>query len=73
MSSAKSGQEVVQRFLIGEVHDGEPQAPFVAVAAEDVVVTHSHVEEIARRDARRVLVVVFGPGGGNGDAGSTLR
>ena len=36
--AAEGGEEVVQSFLVGQVDDGEAQAPFVAVTIEEVVV-----------------------------------
>ena len=66
--AAECGEEVVQGFLVGQVHDGEAEAPLVAIAVEQVVVADGHVEEIPRGDARRILVVVFGAVGGNVNA-----
>jgi hypothetical protein len=44
-------QKVVQRDFVGHVDYGEPQAPPIAVGAEQVVVTRREVEQIARRHA----------------------
>ena len=43
----------------------KPQAPLVAVAVEEIVVADREVEQIARCDARRIVVVILGPGRGN--------
>ena len=63
--AAEGREEVIQRFLVGQVDDGEAQAPLVAVAVEEIVVADGEIEEIARCDARRILVVVFGAVGGD--------
>ena len=52
MSSAERRQEVVERDLVGEVDRGEPQAPFIAVAVEQVVVPDAGVEQVARRKVK---------------------
>ena len=39
MRSTESGQEVVQRGLIGQIDDREPRSPLVLVALKYVVVT----------------------------------
>ena len=60
--SAESGKEVVERLLVGQVDHGQAGAPLVLVAVEEIVVADGDVEQAARRDARRVVVVVFGAG-----------
>src|SRR5215470_15558652 len=57
--SAECAQEVVQRFFVRQIDHCEAQAPFVAVAMEQIVVANGQVEKIAGGDARRILVVVF--------------
>src|SRR5580704_13875512 len=71
--AAERREEVVQRFLVGQVHDREAQAPLVAVAIEQIVVADRQVEKIPRSDARRILVVVLGAVGGNVDARCAAR
>ena len=74
MRPAKSGQEVVERDLVGQVDGRKAKAPLPFFAVEQVVVTHGQVEQIARRDARRIVVVVLGAGGWNLDVfGPVLR
>ena len=65
--AAEGGEEVVERVFVGNVDGGEAQAPLVAVAVEEVVGTEGGVEEAARCDARRILVVVLGSGSGDAD------
>ena len=52
-------------YFVGQIDDRDAEAPLVAVAVEEVVVAHGDVEEIARRDARRIVIVVLGSGGGD--------
>src|SRR6202161_601953 len=71
--AAECGEEVVQSVFVGKVHDGEAEAPLVAIAVEEVVVADGQVEQVPRSDARRILVVVFGAVGGDVDAGCATR
>src|ERR1035441_174503 len=67
-------EEVIERVLVGEVHGGQVEAPLVLVAVEQVVLAQRRIEDIPRRDALRIVVVVACVGRGNGDeAGSELR
>jgi len=59
----ESGEEVIERVLVGEVDSGEPQAPLLLVAAEEVIDAKGSVEQTPRSDARRIVVVVLGVGG----------
>ena len=63
--AAEGGEEVVERVFVGEVDAGQTQAPFVFVAIEEIVLTDRGIEEVARRDTRRVLVVILGTGSGD--------
>ena len=60
--STKGGEEVVERRLVCDVDGAQLQAPLVAVTVKKVVVSYSHIKEVARRDPRRVVVVIFGSG-----------
>ena len=60
--AAKGGQEVVERFLVCQIDDREARAPFVPIAVKQVVVPDRQVEEVARCDARRIVVIVLGAG-----------
>jgi len=42
------------------------------IAFEQVIVPYGEVEEVARRDARRILVVVLGSGSGDLDQGGPI-
>src|SRR5580698_7232153 len=59
MRAAEGGEEIVEHVIVREVHRGELQADFVLVAVQQVVFSDGGVEEMARRDARRVVVVIL--------------
>jgi len=66
--------ELVERIFVRDVDGGEAKTPFALVAVENVVVADGGIEQAARRDPRRVLVVVLGVGRRDADpAGSELR
>jgi len=60
MRAAEGGKEVVERVFVGDVDGSKLRAPFKAVAVEEIVVADRDVEQITRRDPRRVFVVVLG-------------
>src|SRR5271166_4207823 len=59
MRAAEGRKKVVQRVLVGDVDGRQLQADFVLVAMKHIVVSHGNVEETARRNAWRILVVVL--------------
>src|SRR6266446_10149727 len=59
MRSAERGQEIVERHFVGQVDGREPQAPLVAIAMEEVVVSNAGIEQVARVDAWRIVVVIL--------------
>ena len=62
MGTAEGGEEIVQCCLVGQVDHGEAKAPLVFIAIKDVVVANAGIEQVARSDALRIVVVVFRPG-----------
>ena len=58
--AAKRRKKVVQRIIVGQVNGGQLQAHFVLIAVQDVVVPERQVEQIAVRNARRIVVIVLG-------------
>lgn len=68
MRSAERAQEVVERFFVGQVDHRKAKAPLVTVAAEQIVMAKGEIEQVARRNPRRVLVVIFRAIGRNRDA-----
>src|SRR6267142_332733 len=59
--AAEGGQEVIYRNFVGQVDDGEPQAPFEAIPVEQIVVADAGIKEITRSYARRIVVGILGP------------
>ena len=70
--TAEGRKEVIERFLVRQIDHRYSGAELVLVAVEDVVVPHANVEEIARRDSRRVVVVVLCARGRDGYQGGTV-
>ncbi len=60
MRATEGGQEVIQHIIVGDIDGGELKTPLVAVAVENVVVTHGDIEEISRCDTRWIVIVVLG-------------
>ena len=58
MRAAERRQEVVHRGLVGQINDGEAQAPLVAVTLEKIVIAHGCIKQVPRFDARGVVVNV---------------
>src|SRR5450755_4194468 len=65
MRAAERRQEVIERHLVRQVDDGEAQVPFVAISAENIVLSHGKVEKIARQDALWIVIVVLSSGCGH--------
>src|ERR1700741_2522314 len=64
--AAEGREEVVERVFIRHVYRRNTRTPSEAVTMEEVVIAHCHVEQAARLDARRILVIVLGPRRRNG-------
>ena len=62
MRSAEGGEEVVQHVIVGEVNEVDLSAPLVAIALEEIVGSEGKVEEAARFDALRIVIVILGSG-----------
>src|ERR1700679_78213 len=58
VGSTEGGEEVIERVFVGDVDGSQAEAPFVAVALEEVVLTNRRVEKATRLDTRGVVVVV---------------
>ena len=65
MRAAEGGKEVVQSDVIGQVGDRQLQGGPDAFGVEEVVRAGAQVEEVPRRDARRIVVVVARSRGGD--------
>ncbi len=59
---AEGRKKVIQRRFVGYVDGGKRKTPFVMVAFEQVIVAHRNIKQVARRDARRIVIVIFGSG-----------
>lgn len=71
--AAESRKEIVKHVVVRQVDDGQLRAPFVPIAVEEIIVAHGEIEEIPRRDARRIFVVLFGSRGWHLDERRTKR
>ena len=60
MGSTEGGNEIVERLFVHQTNGRKAEASSVLVAVEEVIFTDRKVEEVARRDAGRVVVVVIG-------------
>ena len=59
MRSAKCRKDVVQLLLVRDVYNCKLERDSLAVRApEQVVGSHTNVEDVPRRDSRRVVIVV---------------
>ena len=68
MRPAERGQEIIKRNLVGDVNRGHAEAPLVLVAAKQIVIAHCNVEQVARRDSWRIVIVILGSRCRNRDA-----
>ena len=57
--AAEGGQEIIERNLVGEVDDTYLRTPSITIAVEQVVMPDGKIEEMSRRDPRRIFVVVL--------------
>ena len=61
VGSAERGQEVVKRDFVGQVDDGEAEAPLVTVFVEQFVISQADVKQVPRSDSRWIAVIVRRP------------
>ena len=59
MRSTKRGKKVIQGILVGDIDGRHVEVYLVTIGMEEVVLASGDVKQIARRNARRVLVVVL--------------
>ena len=64
MRAAEGRKEVVENIFVGQVDDRKAQAHLVAVAIQQVVMADGQIEQVTGLNALRIVVVVFGIGGG---------
>src|ERR1019366_5969097 len=53
--------------LVGQIDRRQTKAPFVAIAAEEIIVSDGKIKKAAWGDARRIVIVVLGSRSGNRD------
>ena len=63
--AAERREEVIERFLVGQVDDAEPDAQLRAGRVEQIIHAEAEIEEMPRRDSRWVVHVVLGAVRGN--------
>lgn len=59
MRPREGGEEVIQRYFVGNVYGSELKAPLVSVTVKKVIVPNGDVEKISWGNSGRILVVVF--------------
>src|SRR5690349_2735953 len=57
--AAEGRKKVVKSNFVRYVDGGDAQAPLVAVTMKQIVLPRSNVKQIAWRDARRIVIIVF--------------
>ena len=57
--AAERRKEIIQRDLVRDVDAGESQSHLRVFPAEQIVGTHAEVEQVARRNPRRIGIVVL--------------
>jgi Cu(I)/Ag(I) efflux system membrane protein CusA/SilA len=65
MGPAERREEIIQSRLVRHINDSHSRAHLALVSSENVVVTNGDIEKVAGGDARRIVVVILGPRGGN--------
>jgi hypothetical protein len=57
--ATESGEEVVEREVVGQVDYFHASTPLVTVTTEDVVIAHSEIKQIALLDSRWIFIVIL--------------
>src|SRR5438552_137963 len=66
MRAAKGRMEIVERLVIRDIRYRHLQRhPRTFLLIEEVIHSHSQIERMMRRDAGRVVIVIFRPRGRN--------
>ena len=73
VSSAERGEEVVKCLFVHQIHDRQARAPLALLAVKQIIVSHANIEQIALRDALRVVVRVRSAGSGNRNQRGTIQ
>ena len=59
MGAAECRQKVIQSIIVAQVDDGKLCAPSILVALEQIVISPGNVEEMPRRNARWIVIVIL--------------
>ena len=65
--SAERREKVIECILVGYVDRRQVKVQLVVFLVKDVLLSDGNIEQVARCDARRVLVIVFGSWRWNAD------
>ena len=57
--AAERREKVVERVFVRDINRRQLQADLVSIPVEEVVMSDSEIEQVSRRHARRIGVVVF--------------
>src|SRR6478609_9171302 len=66
--AAERGQEVVESLSVCEIDDGQAHTYLRSLAVQEVVHAQPQIQEMPRRDARRVADIIRGAIRGNDQA-----
>jgi len=64
--STEGGKEVVERIVVSDIDGSHGKTPSVMIAFEQIVVTDGNIEQVAGRDTRRLVVIIFSSWCGHG-------
>src|ERR1700746_1494101 len=57
--ATKRGQKIIESNSVCDVDRGEPKTPLIFVGTKKIVVSDRNIEEVARSNARRIVIVVL--------------
>lgn len=64
VGATKCRKEVIQRGFIRDVDGVQLQAPFVAIAMKEIIVSHRYIKQVARIESRWPQDLLHGSGSG---------
>ncbi len=62
MRSAERGKEIVECLFVRQIDNFQAGAPLIPVGIKQVVISQGDVEQVARLNSLRIVVVIFRPG-----------
>ena len=69
VGAAESREEVIERVFVGQVDRRQAQGQALVVGTQQIFGSEAQIEQMSRRDAGRVVVIVHGPVRRNPHAG----